>query len=83
MANHVKLRKREVVMLEEDGNNFYKIQSFPTCVFIQFISSEVYSAALHIRLITAQEHIHKFFAFLYRLPTEPLTKRSLLFFFLN
>jgi len=41
MANHVKLRKREVMMSDEDGNNFYKIQSCPTSVFIQLIFSDV------------------------------------------
>ena len=41
MAYHVTLRKREVMMSDEDGNNFHKIQSYPTCVSIQCISSDV------------------------------------------
>jgi len=28
-------------MSDEDGNNFHKIQSCPTNVFIQFISTDV------------------------------------------
>jgi hypothetical protein len=29
------------MLSDEDGNNFYKIQSCPASVFIQFISSDM------------------------------------------